>query len=38
MTLLHVVDELVVNELVRFSARTEREVEAELEEQGRRYL
>jgi nucleotide-binding universal stress UspA family protein len=38
MTVLYVVDKLVVNELVRFSKRSEREVLAELEEQGRRYL
>lgn len=38
MTVLYVVDKLVLNELVRFSARNEKEVEAELEEQGRRYL
>ena len=38
MSLLHVVDKLVLNELVRFSARIEEEVEADLIEQGRRYL
>ena len=38
MTVLYVIDKLVLNELVRFSARGEKEVEAELEEQGRRYL
>jgi nucleotide-binding universal stress UspA family protein len=38
LTILYVVDKLVLNELVRFSRRSEREVEAELEEQGRRYL
>jgi len=38
MSVLYVVDKLVLNELVRFSARSEKEVEAELEEQGRRYL
>lgn len=38
MTVLYVVDKLVLNELVRFSKRGEKEVEAELEEQGRRYL
>lgn len=38
MTVIHVVDKLVLNELARFSARGEAEVEAELEEQGRRYL
>jgi nucleotide-binding universal stress UspA family protein len=38
LTLLHVVDQLVLNELVRFSARVEKEVEVELGEQGRRYL
>ncbi len=38
VTILYVIDKLVLNELVRFSARGEKEVEAELEEQGRRYL
>jgi len=38
LIVIYVVDKLVLNELVRFSARTESEVEAELEEQGRRYL
>ncbi len=38
MTVLYVIDKMVLNELVRFSARGEKEVEAELEEQGRRYL
>lgn len=38
LTVLYVIDKLVLNELVRFSARVEREVEAELEEQGQRYL
>ena len=38
MTVLYVIDKLVLNELVRFSARGEKEVEAELEEQGRWYL
>ena len=38
MTLLYVIDRLVLNELIRFSKRSEREVEGELEEQGRRYL
>ncbi len=38
MTVLYVVDKLVLNELVRFSKRSEQEVESELEEQGRRYL
>jgi len=38
MTVLYVIDKLVLNELVRFSKRSEVEVEAELEEQGRRYL
>jgi len=38
MTVLYVIDKLVLNELVRFSKRSEEEVEAELEEQGRRYL
>ena len=36
--ILYVVDKLVLNELVRFSKRSEKEVEAELEEQGRRYI
>ena len=34
LTVLYVVDKLVLNELVRFSKRDEKEVEAELEEQG----
>jgi nucleotide-binding universal stress UspA family protein len=38
ITVLYVIDKLVLNELVRFSKRRESEVEAELEEQGRRYL
>jgi nucleotide-binding universal stress UspA family protein len=38
ITVLYVIDKLVLNELVRFSKRSEPEVEAELEEQGRRYL
>jgi len=38
MTLLYVIDKLVLAELVRFSKRSQREVEAELEDQGRRYL
>ena len=38
MTVLYVIDKLVLNELVRFSKRSEQEVGAELEEQGRRYL
>lgn len=38
LTVLYVIDKLVLNELVRFSAHGEKEVEAELEEQGRRYL
>jgi nucleotide-binding universal stress UspA family protein len=38
MTVLYVIDKLVLNELVRFSKRDEKEVEAELEDQGRRYL
>ena len=38
LTVLYVVDKLVLAELVRFSKRGEKEVEAELEEQGRRYL
>ncbi len=37
-TVLYVIDKLVLNELVRFSKHNEKEVEAELEEQGRRYL
>jgi len=38
VTILYVIDKLVLNELVRFSKRSEEEVEAELEEQSRRYL
>jgi nucleotide-binding universal stress UspA family protein len=38
LTLLYVIDKLVVVELVRFSKRDEKEVEAEMEEQGHRYL
>ena len=38
LTVLYVVDKLVLNELVRFSRRTEKEVEAELGQQGERYL
>lgn len=38
MTVLYVIDDLVLNELVRFSKRGEKEVEAELEQQGSRYL
>lgn len=38
MTVLYVIDKLVLNELARFGGRGEKEVEAELEEQGRRYL
>jgi nucleotide-binding universal stress UspA family protein len=38
MTVLYVIDRLVLAELVRFSKRSEKEVEAELEEQARRYL
>jgi len=38
VTVLYVIDKLVLNELVRFSKRGQKEVEAELEEQGRRYL
>ena len=38
ITLLYVIDKLVLNELVRFSSKGGKEVEAELEEQGRRYL
>lgn len=37
LTILYVIDRLVLNELTRFSARSGSEVEAELEEQGRRY-
>lgn len=38
LTVLYVIDKLVLAELVRFSKRGEKEVAAELEEQGRRYL
>jgi len=38
LTALYVVDKLVLHELIRFSARGEREVGAELEEQAHRYL
>lgn len=38
LTILYVIDKLVLNELVRFSRRSEKEVDAEMEEQGRRYL
>lgn len=38
MSVLYVIDNLVLAELIRFSKRSEREVEAELDEQGRRYL
>jgi len=38
MTILYVIDKLVLHELVRFSQRSEADVEAEMEEQGRRYL
>jgi len=38
LTLLYVIDKLVLNELVRFSARSEAEVEAELKDQGEKYL
>jgi nucleotide-binding universal stress UspA family protein len=38
MTVLYVIDKLVVNELVRFSKHGNKEVDAELAEQGRRYL
>jgi nucleotide-binding universal stress UspA family protein len=38
ITVLYVIDNLVLNELIRFSKRGEKEVEAELDEQGRRYL
>lgn len=38
LTVLYVIDKLVLNELVRFSKRGEKEVQAELEQQGERYL
>jgi nucleotide-binding universal stress UspA family protein len=38
ITVFYVIDKLVLNELARFSGRGEKEVEVELEEQGRRYL
>ena len=38
MTVLYVIDKVVLSELVRFSKHGEKEVEAELEEQGHRYL
>lgn len=38
VTLLYVIDKLVLNELVRFSAKSEAEVESELKEQGEKYL
>ncbi len=38
ITALYVIDKLVLNELVRFSARSRAEVQAELEAQGRKYL
>jgi nucleotide-binding universal stress UspA family protein len=38
MGVLYVIDRLVLAELVRFSKRSEKAVEAELDEQGRRYL
>jgi nucleotide-binding universal stress UspA family protein len=38
MTVLYVVDKLVLAELARFSQHSEKEAQAELEEQGRRYL
>jgi nucleotide-binding universal stress UspA family protein len=38
VTILYVIDTLVLNELARFSKRSAKEVESELEEQGRRYL
>jgi nucleotide-binding universal stress UspA family protein len=38
MTVLCVIDKLVLSELVRFSKRGEKEVEAEMEDQARRYL
>lgn len=38
MTVLYVIDNLVLNELARFSKHSQREVDAEMEEQGRRYL
>jgi nucleotide-binding universal stress UspA family protein len=38
LTALYVIDKLVLRELIRFSARAEREVETELEDQAYRYL
>jgi nucleotide-binding universal stress UspA family protein len=38
LTVLYVIDKLVLDELVRFSKRGEKEVQAELEQQGARYL
>jgi nucleotide-binding universal stress UspA family protein len=38
LTVLYVIDNLVLRELVHFSKRGEKEVEGELEDQGRRYL
>jgi nucleotide-binding universal stress UspA family protein len=38
VTVFYVIDTLVLNELARFSKRNAKEVEAEMEEQGRRYL
>jgi nucleotide-binding universal stress UspA family protein len=38
LTLLYVIDKLVLNELVRFSARSEAEVESELKDQGQKYV
>ena len=38
ITALYVIDKLVLNELARFSARSHAEVQAELEEQGQKYL
>jgi nucleotide-binding universal stress UspA family protein len=38
LTALHVVDKLVVTELVRFGSRDANDVHAELEQHGKRYL
>jgi nucleotide-binding universal stress UspA family protein len=38
ITVLYVIDKLVLNELARFSKQNQKEVDAELEEQGGRYL
>ncbi len=38
MTVLYVIDKMVLNELARFSKHSQAEADAELEEQGRRYL